>query len=43
VIETTALDGATLVRMNRPPVNALDIELNRRLRPPSVGWTVRSC
>ena len=28
MIETTALDGATLVRMNRPPVNALDIELN---------------
>jgi enoyl-CoA hydratase/carnithine racemase len=31
VIETTALDGATLVRLNRPPVNALDIELNEAI------------
>lgn len=31
MIETTALDGATLVRLNRPPVNALDIELNEAI------------
>jgi enoyl-CoA hydratase len=31
VIETTALDGATLVRLNRSPVNALDIELNEAI------------
>jgi hypothetical protein len=31
VIETTALDGATPIRLNRPPVNALDIELNEAI------------
>jgi enoyl-CoA hydratase len=28
MIDTWPLDGATLVRLNRPPVNALDTELN---------------
>jgi enoyl-CoA hydratase len=28
MIETTDLDGVTLVRLDRPPVSALDIELN---------------
>lgn len=28
MIDTTVLDGVTVVRLNRPPVNALDIELN---------------
>src|SRR4051794_28231325 len=31
MIETSVLDGATLVRLNRAPVNALDIELNEAL------------
>jgi enoyl-CoA hydratase len=31
MIETTVLDGATLVRLNRPPVNALDTELNQAI------------
>lgn len=31
MIETTPLDGATLIRLNRPPVNALDIELNEAI------------
>ena len=31
MIETRALDGATLVRLNRPPVNALDTELNEAI------------
>jgi hypothetical protein len=43
VIETTALDGATLVRLNRPPVNALDIELNEAIASTFRGCTVRSC
>ncbi|HZC53718.1 MAG TPA: enoyl-CoA hydratase/isomerase family protein [Mycobacterium sp.] len=31
MIETTVADGLTMVRLNRPPVNALDIELNEAL------------
>ena len=31
MIETTGLDGVTMVRLDRPPVNALDIELNEAL------------
>lgn len=31
MIETRDLDGATLVRLDRPPVNALDIELNEAI------------
>src|SRR3954451_13989526 len=31
MIETSVLDGATLVRLNRAPVNAHDIELNEAL------------
>jgi enoyl-CoA hydratase len=31
MIETADLDGATLVRLDRPPVNALDIELNEAI------------
>jgi enoyl-CoA hydratase len=31
MIETSVLDGATLVRLNRPPVNALDIALNEAI------------
>lgn len=31
MIETTELGGVTVVRLNRPPVNALDIELNEAL------------
>jgi enoyl-CoA hydratase len=31
MIETTDLDGVTLVRLNRPPVNALNTELNQAI------------
>jgi enoyl-CoA hydratase len=31
MIETTQVDGATLVRLDRPPVNALDVELNKAI------------
>jgi enoyl-CoA hydratase len=31
MIETSTLDGVTIIRLNRPPVNALDIELNQAI------------
>jgi enoyl-CoA hydratase len=37
MIETTAIDGATLVRLNRPPVNALNLELNEAIAATFAG------